>query len=97
MVHAELPGMKKEDIKIELLENNTLKISGETKQEKKEERQNFHRVERSFGSFERRFTLPDYAKIENITANYNNGILDVVIPKEQAKLKAPAKKQIAIS
>ena len=76
----DLPGIKKEDIQIDLKEN-TLKISGERnfKDETKEE--DYYRVETSFGKFSRVFTLPDDADTENIDASADNGVLEVVIPK----------------
>jgi len=84
-VHAELPGMKKDDIKISF-HNNILSINGEKKQEKKTDKKNYHRVERVYGKFERCFRLPDDVKSDEIKAKYKNGVLVVTIPKsEKAK------------
>jgi len=77
---AELPGLNKEEITINI-KDNLLSISGEKKQEKKTEDENYHRTERIFGSFQRTFRLPEYADQDNIAAEYKNGILNVSIPK----------------
>jgi len=89
-VHAELPGMKKDDINI-TVENGQLSISGERSQQKEEENEKFRRVERSYGSFRRSFTLPENVKEENIKASYNDGILTVELPKT-AERKPETKK-----
>ncbi|GAK50925.1 heat shock protein Hsp20 [Candidatus Moduliflexus flocculans] len=92
VVRAELPGMSHEDIEINVQEN-VLTLKGEKKQEKKEEQENFHRLERSYGAFTRSFTLPANVKADDIKANFKNGVLEVAIPKaEEAKPK-----KIAIS
>ena len=86
-VAAELPGMKKEDIELEV-ENNVLSIKGERRFEKKEEGESYHFVERSYGSFYRSFTLPKNVDSEKIAAEYKDGILKVAIPKvEEVKPK----------
>jgi len=87
VVKVELPGVAKEDVKISV-ESNTLTIKGEKKQEKEEKNKNFHRVERSYGSFQRSFTLPATVKNDKIDALFNNGILTITMPKsEEAKPK----------
>jgi HSP20 family protein len=87
VVKVELPGVAKEDVKISL-ESNILTIKGEKKQEKEEKNKNFHRVERSYGSFQRSFTLPSSVKNDKIDAVFNSGILTVTLPKsEEAKPK----------
>lgn len=86
-VSAELPGMKKEDIDLEV-ENNVLTIKGERKFEKKEEGESFHFVERSYGSFYRSFTLPKNVSGDDIKAEYKDGMLKVTLPKiEEVKPK----------
>jgi len=80
VVKAELPEVKKEDIKVNV-ENGTLSISGERKVEKEETNMKFHRVERSYGRFERSFSLPDQADADKITSEYKDGILTVHLPK----------------
>ena len=84
---AELPGMKKDDIKI-TFQDNILTISGEKKMEEKREGKNYHRVERSFGKFSRSIGIPAGVKLDKIDAEYKNGVLYVRIPKaEEAKPK----------
>jgi HSP20 family protein len=77
---VDLPGIKKEDIQIDLKEN-TLKISGERNFKNEIKEEDYYRVETSFGRFSRTFTLPDDADTENIDASCDNGVLEVVIPK----------------
>jgi HSP20 family protein len=87
VVRAELPGMSHEDIDINVQEN-VLTLKGEKKQEKKEEKENFHRLERTYGSFTRAFTLPAGVKPEDIKATFKDGVLEVSMPKaEEAKPK----------
>lgn len=87
VVKAELPGVSKEDVKI-TLENNILTIYGEKKQEKETKKENYHRVERSYGSFQRSFTLPTTVKSDKIDAVYKDGVLQIALPKaEEAKPK----------
>jgi len=91
VITAELPGLSKNDIKINMKEN-LLTISGEKKQEKKTEKDNYHRTERIFGSFQRTFRLPENTDHENISAEYTDGVLNVTI----LKLKESIAKQIDI-
>lgn len=85
VLEAELPGMKAEDVNISI-ENNVLTLHGERKFEKKDERDNFHRVERSYGSFTRSFTLPPTVSSENANAEFENGVLRLTLAKrEEAK------------
>jgi HSP20 family protein len=84
MIEAELPGMEKKDINLNL-ENGRLTISGERKFEKKEDGKKFHRVETHYGSFTRSFQLPDNVDDNSINATYNNGILNVIINKSEQK------------
>lgn len=85
IVEAELPGMKPEDVNISI-ENNVLTIHGERKFEKKDENDNFHRVERSYGSFTRSFTLPPTVSSETADAEFENGVLRLILTKrEEAK------------
>ena len=92
LISAELPGMEKDDIEISL-ENRNLTISGERKFEKKEDGKKFHRVETSYGSFNRSFQLPDNVDEESIEATYENGLLNISIDKAEDKVK----KKIEIS
>lgn len=87
VVKVELPGVEKEDVKISV-ESNILTIRGEKKQEKEEKNKSFHRVERSYGSFQRSFTLPSTVKNDKIDALFNSGILTITMPKsEESKPK----------
>jgi HSP20 family protein len=87
LIKAELPGVNKNDVKI-ILRENVLTIKGEKKQEKEEKDHNFHRIERSYGSFERSFTLPSGVKNDKIDASYKDGVLTITLPKvEEAKPK----------
>ena len=85
LVRAELPGMKKEDIKVEV-KDGTLTISGESKSEKPAEGIEYRHVERVAAKFWRSFSLPEIAKQDGIEAAYKDGILEVRVPKaEEAK------------
>jgi HSP20 family protein len=77
---AELPGMNIDDIQIEV-ENNVLSLSGEKRQEEQTDDRRFHVWERSYGSFERSFTLPRTVKTDEISADFRDGILHVRMPK----------------
>lgn len=77
---AEVPGVRPEDVKLSL-ENNLLTIRGEKKQQAEEKNERVHRYERSYGTFERTFSLPTTVDPERIDANYSHGILTVSIPK----------------
>jgi HSP20 family protein len=82
VVKAELPGMKKEEVKLEV-EGGTLSISGERKAEKEEKGKKYHRMERSYGAFQRSFTLPEGALSEKISAEFKDGVLLVHLPKDE--------------
>jgi HSP20 family protein len=82
-VKAELPEVKKEDIKV-AVENGLLRIEGERRQEKDEKTKKFHRVERSYGSFLRSFTLPDNVDASKVQAEFKDGVLNVHLPKAPA-------------
>ncbi len=87
LIKADLPEIKKEDVKISV-EDGVLGISGERKYEKEEEGKKYHRVERSYGSFERSFTVPADAEEEKVSAQFNDGVLMIHLPKgEMAKPK----------
>lgn len=82
IVEAELPGMNRDDFEISV-ENNVLTLKGERKFEKKTEGDNYHRVERSYGAFTRQFTLPQTITAEGATADFENGVLRVALPKRE--------------
>jgi HSP20 family protein len=79
-IKAELPEVNKEDIKVDI-ENGELRRAGERRQEKEEKGKKFHRIERSYGSFMRSFTLPDYVDEANIKASFADGMLKLWLPK----------------
>ncbi len=88
----EVPGIDEKDIDVRI-ENNTLTVHGERKFEKEEKEENYRRVERSYGSFTRSFTLPNTVDVEHVSANYDKGVLKIALPK-----KAEAKpKQIKVN
>ena len=89
---VDIPGMKKEDIKL-TTEENKLVIEGERKDEKKDDKCHF--VERHFGSFHREVCLPVNAEMDKISASYENGVLSVSVPKKE-EVK-PTKKQITVN
>lgn len=94
-VHAELPGIAKEDVKITITDGNLLTIRGEKKRETNSAERNFMRLERSYGSFTRSFTLPDNLKSDEVSASFDGGVLTISIPKaEPAK---PKEQEITIS
>ena len=80
-VHAELPGINKENVKITVNDDNVLIIKGEKKREEVVEDKTFIRVERNYGSFSRSFMLPDNVKTDSISAKYENGILSLTLEK----------------
>jgi HSP20 family protein len=93
VVKAELPGMKKEDIDVSVTDN-TITVSGEKRKEEKVEKKDYYRLERSYGSFSRSFSLPAEVQTEKVTAKFKDGILEIRIPKtEEAKKK---EKKVAV-
>ena len=89
MVRADLPGLTKDDVKVELTDD-VLTISGERKEEKEEKREGFYRSERRYGTFYRKIPLPEGAKTENAAATFQNGVLEITMPAE--KVEMPARK-----
>lgn len=87
MIKAELPGLKKDDVSIDV-NNNVLSIKGERKDEENVEEDNYYRRERFYGKFQRAFTLPDNVDTDKIEASFKDGILEVKVPKtEESKGK----------
>ena len=83
----EVPGLNEDDINV-TLENNTLTVSGERKFEKEEKEENFHRIERRYGSFTRTFRLPNTVDSEKVEAGYDKGVLKITLAKRaEAKPK----------
>jgi HSP20 family protein len=84
-IQLEVPGMNKEDFRIDLKENH-LAVSGERKFRSKVDEKRFRSIETHYGAFKREFVLPENVDAEKIEAKYNNGILELVIPKDEKKL-----------
>jgi len=81
MLKLEVPGIEQKDLDVSV-ENNTLTVKGERKLEKEEKEENFHRIERRYGSFFRAFTLPTSVNTEDIHASYNAGVLKLELTKK---------------
>lgn len=94
-IHAELPGIQKEDVKITITDQNVITIRGEKKRETKSAERNFMRIERSYGAFTRSFTLPDNLKHDAVSAAFDSGVLTITIPK--AEPTRPKEQEISIS
>ncbi|GKU92012.1 hypothetical protein SLEP1_g5800 [Rubroshorea leprosula] len=92
---VDLPGLKKEEVKVEVEEGRVLQISGERSREQEEKNDTWHRVERSSGKFLRRFRLPENTEMDQVRASMENGVLTVTVPKEEEK--KPEVKSIQIS
>jgi HSP20 family protein len=86
LMTAELPGLKKEDLKVHI-DGDTLVVEGERKQEKEEKREGYYHSERSYGKFYRTILLPENAQTDQTAAQFNNGVLEVTIPVTEAKVK----------
>ncbi len=83
---ADLPGVKKEDIKL-TTHNNTLSISGNKAIEREDKEKNYHRIERFSGTYERSFQLPTTADLEKVEAKYKDGVLEILVPKKEESKK----------
>lgn len=81
IMNAEVPGIDEKDIEIKI-EDNTLTINGERKLEKETSEENYHRIERSYGSFYRSFTIPRQIDQDKINAEHDNGVLRITMPKK---------------
>jgi HSP20 family protein len=97
IMNAEVPGIDEKDIDIKI-EDNTLTVSGERKFEKETKEENYHRIERSYGSFYRSFTIPRNVDQDKIKAEHDNGVLKITLPKKleskpkTVKVMRPSKK-----
>ncbi len=81
VLKLEVPGIEEKDLDVSI-EKNTLTVKGERKLEKEEKEENFHRIERRYGSFFRAFTLPTTVDTESVTASYNGGVLKLELTKK---------------
>jgi HSP20 family protein len=88
-ITTELPGLDEKNIEVKLA-NGVLSIKGEKQEEKEEKQKDYYRRERSFGSFERSFQIPEGVDTDKIAASFKNGILSVTLPKS-AEARKPAK------
>lgn len=93
-VKADLPGLEPKDIDVRV-DNGVLTIQGERKWSEEKKKENYHRVERAYGSFTRSFMLPDYADTDKVEAKFKNGVLEVCIPKKPEAVKQSKKIPIA--
>lgn len=85
VIRAELPGLTRDEVHVRI-ENNTLTLSGERKREETVKNDRYHRMERTYGTFSRSFALPSTAAADKVTAEFRNGVLEVLVPmREEAK------------
>ncbi|EPS64673.1 hypothetical protein M569_10105, partial [Genlisea aurea] len=82
---VDVPGLKKEEVKVEVEDGSILQISGQRSKEQEEKTDTWHRVERSSGKFVRRFRLPEDAQLDHVKAGMENGVLTVTVPKQEVK------------
>lgn len=82
LLKADLPGVEMKDVDIQL-ENGTLALRGERRQQEEKKEGGYHRIERSYGGFARYFSLPDTVDAEHVKADYRNGVLTVTLPKKE--------------
>lgn len=93
VVKAEMPGMKKEEIEVNLTDD-MVTVSGEKKKEEKVEKKDYYRVERSYGTFSRSFRLPKEVKSDKAKATFKDGVLEVRVPKTEEAIKKEKKIKI---
>ena len=86
VIRADLPGMKKDDVRVELRDDAVV-IRGERQEERNEEREGFYRTERSYGSFYREIPLPEGVDPEEATANFRDGVLEITMPAEESQAR----------
>jgi HSP20 family protein len=94
VIKAELPGMNAKDIEVKL-ENSVLMLKGERHFEKETKEENYHRVEREYGTFSRSFSLPVPVDADKVNAEYKDGVLKIVLPKKEERKPKPIKVEAA--
>jgi HSP20 family protein len=94
ILKADLPDVDQKDIDIQM-ENGTLTLKGERRFEKKEGKHGYHRIERSYGSFVRYFTLPETVDAERVRADYKNGVLSITLPKKEVAKPRSVKVEVS--
>ncbi|XP_024381741.1 17.4 kDa class I heat shock protein [Physcomitrium patens] len=94
---ADLPGLRKEEVKIQVVEGKSLEISGERKREELQKGDTWHRVERAQGSFLRRFRLPEGANVDEVKAQVQDGVLTVTVTVPKLQKPKPQVRQIEIA
>lgn len=94
VLKADIPGVELKDVDIQV-ENGTLTVKGERKFERDENNKGFHRLERSYGSFVRYFTLPDTVDVEHVKATYEAGVLTIMLPKKEIAKPKSIKVQVS--
>lgn len=92
-IDVDLPGVKKEDISVKI-DNNILTLKGERKSKEEVKKEDYYKMESSFGSFMRSFTVPENVDVENIHAENKDGVLEITLPKKE--LKSGTTKQITV-
>ena len=93
LVRADLPGMKKKDIHVEL-KDGYLTLRGERKSEHKENKDNYHKIERTYGTFERTFRVPESVTEKDIHAKYKDGVLELTVPAPKVEKPKPIELKI---
>ena len=96
VVKADLPGIDEKDVQL-TIQDGVLTMRGEKKSERKDDRENYHLVERSYGSFQRSIRLPDTIDEDKIAARFDKGVLTVTLPKRPELVKAEKKIEIKSS
>jgi HSP20 family protein len=94
VLRADLPGLTKDDVKIEL-SNEGITLEGERKSESKEDGEGYYRSERSYGKFYRRIPLPEGVEVDDATASFNNGVLEITMPAPKREQRKPRKLEIS--
>jgi len=95
--HADVPGLRREEVKVQVTDDGVLNISGERSKEEKEEKDLFSRYERSYGKFARQFRLPSDSKLGEVSAKVDHGVLTVTVPKTEVTREANKFRDVEIA